>query len=46
VPVRDYQDAIDFRVIEGDPEAFLDHEDNVILKEWSVPLPARSLLKK
>jgi len=41
VPVRDFQDSIDFRVIEGDPVAPLDHEDNVVLKEWSVALPPR-----
>lgn len=41
VPVRDYQDSIDFKVIEGDDKAPLDHEDNVVLKEWVVALPAR-----
>jgi molecular chaperone DnaK len=41
VPVRDYQDTINFQVIEGDPEQPLDHEDNAILKAWEVPLPSR-----
>jgi molecular chaperone DnaK (HSP70) len=41
VPVRDYQDSVNFRVVEGDDKAPLDHEDNVVLKEWVVPLPAR-----
>lgn len=41
VPVRDYQDSINFKVIEGDDKVALGHEDNVVLKEWVVALPAR-----
>lgn len=41
VPVRDYQDSVLLTVIEGDPEKPLDHEDNVVLKEWEVELEPR-----
>lgn len=37
-PVRDNQEAVNIEVIEGDPEMPLDHPDNVVLKEWSVPI--------
>lgn len=41
-PVRDDQDKVVVRIIEGDPDAPFTHEDNVILKAWEVelePLP-------
>jgi molecular chaperone DnaK (HSP70) len=38
-PVRDDQDSVAVRVIEGDPTVPIDHEDNVILKEWNVAIP-------
>lgn len=37
-PKLDNQENVLIRVIEGDPEATFDHEDNVILKEWHVTL--------
>jgi molecular chaperone DnaK (HSP70) len=37
-PKVDDQEAVMVRVIEGDPEAPFDHEDNVIYKEWEVQL--------
>lgn len=39
--VHDFQDFVEVNVIEGDPDRPLDHEDNVILKEWEVPLDPR-----
>lgn len=48
VPVLDYQDAVNVTVMEGDPDLPLDHEDNLILAEFSVPLdpprPAEEVL--
>ncbi len=38
-PSYDNQEAINFRVIEGDPEKPINHVDNVILAEWSVEIP-------
>ena len=38
-PKLDHQKSVLFRVIEGDPDAPFEHEDNVILKEWDVTLP-------
>jgi molecular chaperone DnaK (HSP70) len=38
VPKFDNQTEVRIRVIEGDPDASFDHEDNVILKEWDVEL--------
>jgi molecular chaperone DnaK (HSP70) len=37
-PVLDDQETVRLRVIEGDPDQPIDHEDNVILKEWEVQL--------
>lgn len=37
-PVVDDATMVRLRVIEGDPDEPIDHEDNVILKEWEVPL--------
>lgn len=42
-PVNDYQDAVELRVIEGDPDAPLDHEDNVIYAELETHLPGRTM---
>ncbi|MFJ3305048.1 Hsp70 family protein [Streptomyces sp. NPDC086549] len=41
VPGKDYQEAIDIVVVEGDPGHPIRHEDNVVLKNWTVPLPAK-----
>jgi molecular chaperone DnaK len=38
-PLTPEQEAVELCVIEGDPDAPLDHPDNVILKEWRVRLP-------
>ena len=38
-PVFAEQETVRIPVIEGDPDAPLDHPDNVILKEWVVDLP-------
>ncbi|MGQ0631646.1 MAG: Hsp70 family protein [Sporichthyaceae bacterium] len=41
-PTRDNQERVRVQIIEGDPDAPFQHEDNVILKEWDVelePLP-------
>lgn len=40
-PVFDDQETVLLRVIEGDPDEAIDHEDNVILKEWDVRLPEK-----
>ncbi len=37
-PIVDYTEQLTIRVIEGDPELEIEHEDNVILKEWDVKL--------
>lgn len=37
-PVRSDQGSVLIRVIEGDPDAAIDHPDNVLLKEWVVEL--------
>jgi molecular chaperone DnaK (HSP70) len=37
-PIADYQDSVIFRVLEGDPEKPLDDDDNVVLKEWEIPI--------
>jgi molecular chaperone DnaK len=38
VPKFDNQEQVLIRVIEGDPELSVEHEDNVILKHWEVQL--------
>lgn len=38
VPAMDYQESVNLRVVEGDPEHPLEHEDNVVLKNWDVKL--------
>lgn len=38
LPVLDYQEVFNLRVVEGDPSHPLDHEDNVVLKNWEVRL--------
>lgn len=37
-PVLDNQQAVNVEVIEGDPSLPIAHEDNVVLKNWSVDL--------
>lgn len=37
-PANDYQESVNVEVIEGDPDVPVTHEDNVILKSWTVPL--------
>jgi len=34
---------VSIKVIEGDPEKPITHEDNVILKDWRITLPGRRL---
>ncbi len=41
VPVHDFQESIQMTVIEGDPKKPLDHEDNVVLREWDLKLEPR-----
>jgi molecular chaperone DnaK len=38
-PVADYQEKVDVVVIEGDPSKPIEHEDNVVLKNWTIELP-------
>lgn len=38
-PVFAEQTEVAIQVIEGEPDLPVDHPDNVILKEWTVPLP-------
>jgi molecular chaperone DnaK len=42
-PGQDYQESVNVRVIEGDPAVSVTHEDNVVLKAWSVALPEARL---
>jgi molecular chaperone DnaK len=44
-PARDFQQMVAIRVIEGDPEKPIGHEDNVILKDWEVELPEKRLIQ-
>jgi molecular chaperone DnaK (HSP70) len=37
-PVMDFQESVNVRVMEGDPELPLDHPDNLLLAEFPVPL--------
>lgn len=41
VPALDNQERVLIEVIEGDPDAPFDHEDNVVLKEWPVAIEPR-----
>jgi molecular chaperone DnaK (HSP70) len=42
LPAVDGQSQVRVRVVEGDPSKPIDHEDNVILHEWEIPVdPAR-----
>jgi molecular chaperone DnaK len=38
VPLYQGQEAVRVEVIEGDPTKPIDHEDNVILKEWTIAI--------
>ncbi|HEU5470193.1 MAG TPA: Hsp70 family protein [Actinophytocola sp.] len=43
VPAAEGQSSVLVRVIEGDPTKPVEHEDNVVLKEWPIPVePTRS----
>ncbi|WP_300608300.1 Hsp70 family protein [Trebonia sp.] len=42
-PANDFQEEVAVQVIEGDPEKPIGHEDNVILKDWTVTLPEKRL---
>jgi len=44
-PANDFQEEVNIRVIEGDPEKPITHEDNVILKNWTVTLPEKRPVK-
>jgi molecular chaperone DnaK len=37
-PVHDMQEQVNITVIEGDPALPIDHDDNVVLKHWTVSL--------
>jgi molecular chaperone DnaK (HSP70) len=43
LPGNDFQEKVDVEVIEGDPEKPIGHEDNVVLKSWTVTLPEKRL---
>ncbi len=43
MPASDFQEEVDVEVIEGDPDQPIGHEDNVLLKTWSVKLPEKRL---
>ena len=43
MPANDFQEEVDVEVIEGDPDQPIGHEDNVVLKSWSVTLPEKRL---
>jgi molecular chaperone DnaK len=38
-PLTPEQESVELCVIEGDPDAPLGHADNVVLKDWHIPLP-------
>jgi molecular chaperone DnaK (HSP70) len=39
VPATDFQESVQVEVIEGDPAKPIEHEDNVVLKQWAIKLP-------
>lgn len=43
LPTIDFQEAVNLKVIEGDPGRPIGHEDNVILKDWTIELPEQRL---
>ena len=43
LPTIDFQEAVNLKVIEGDPARPIGHEDNVILKDWTIELPEHRL---
>jgi molecular chaperone DnaK len=43
VPAADFQEEVSIQVIEGDPDKPITHEDNVILKDWTITLPEQRL---
>lgn len=43
-PTNDFQEQVRLEVIEGDPDKPIEHEDNVILKQWQIDLPAQRLM--
>jgi molecular chaperone DnaK (HSP70) len=44
LPTHDFQEAVSLKVVEGDPDRPIGHEDNVILKDWTIDLPEKRLL--
>jgi molecular chaperone DnaK len=42
-PTVDFQEQVRLEVIEGDPDKPIEHEDNVILKQWEIDLPEQRL---
>lgn len=40
-PVHDFQEEIAVLVVEGNPDKPLEHEDNVLLADWLIPLPEK-----
>jgi len=43
LPASDFQKSVNLQVIEGDPSRPIGHEDNVILKDWTIDLPEQRL---
>lgn len=43
LPASDFQKSVNLQVIEGDPNRPIGHEDNVILKDWTIDLPEQRL---
>jgi molecular chaperone DnaK len=40
-PAQDFQPTVNVEVIEGDPDKPIGHEDNVVLKNWTIDLEPR-----
>jgi len=43
VPAGDFQEQVNVEVIEGDPAKPIEHDDNVVLKNWTIDLPEKRL---
>jgi molecular chaperone DnaK (HSP70) len=43
LPANDFQENVQVEVIEGDPTKPIEHEDNVVLRQWSIALPEQRL---
>lgn len=45
-PVNDHQEVVRVQVVEGDPDVALDHPDNVVLKDWEVPIDSSRVIQE